>query len=89
MLLLVDSQTWQGLEALEAGSGTLKAIANIRQVCKRLLWRVLMECLMKVCWQRNQVMMFAKSEDLACRPYRSRTCDTLIKRYKRFIPERE
>ncbi len=30
----------------------------------------------------------AQSEDLGSRPYRIRTCDTLIKRYKRFVPER-
>ena len=29
-----------------------------------------------------------EGEGVECRPYRSRTCDTLIKRYKRFVPER-
>jgi len=33
--------------------------------------------------------MLADSDDLAGRPYRIRTCDTLIKRYKRYVPERE
>ena len=37
----------------------------------------------------NVSKMFAKDgEGVECRPYRSRTCDTLIKRYKRFVPER-
>jgi len=34
-------------------------------------------------------LVLANSEDLADRPYRIRTCDTLIKRYKRYVPERE
>jgi hypothetical protein len=31
--------------------------------------------------------MLSDSDDLASRPYRIRTCDTLIKRYKKFVPE--
>ena len=37
----------------------------------------------------NVSKMLANSDDLAGRPYRIRTCDTLIKRYKRYVPERE
>jgi len=36
----------------------------------------------------NVSKMLADSDDLVSRPYRIRTCDTLIKRYKRFVPER-
>jgi len=31
--------------------------------------------------------MLANDGEVECRPYRSRTCDTLIKRYRRFVPE--
>jgi hypothetical protein len=34
-------------------------------------------------------LMFAEKEDAESEPYRIRTCDTLIKRYKRYVPERE
>jgi len=30
-----------------------------------------------------------KKEETESRPYRIRTCDTLIKGYKRYVPERE
>ena len=36
----------------------------------------------------NVSKMLANGDGVECRPYRSRTCDTLIKRYKRFVPER-
>ena len=38
---------------------------------------------------KTQMLMLANSDDLADRPYRARTCDTLIKRYKRYVPECE
>ncbi|HEY86679.1 MAG TPA: hypothetical protein G4O06_01400 [Dehalococcoidia bacterium] len=31
----------------------------------------------------------AEGEEVECRPCRSRTCDTLIKRYKRIVPPSE
>ncbi len=34
----------------------------------------------------NVSKMLAKSDELASRPYRSRTCDTLIKRYRSNVP---
>jgi hypothetical protein len=37
----------------------------------------------------NVGKVLTNSEDLASRPYRIRTCDTLIKRYKRYVPERK
>ena len=36
----------------------------------------------------NVGRMLASGEVSECRPYRSRTCDTLIKRYTKFVPER-
>jgi len=35
----------------------------------------------------NVSKMLASSEEVESRPCRSRTCDTLIKRYKRFVTE--
>ena len=37
----------------------------------------------------NVSKMLANSDGLVGRPYRIRTCDTLIKRYKGYVPERE
>jgi hypothetical protein len=34
----------------------------------------------------NVSKMLANGDGVECRPYRSRTCDTLIKRYKPLVP---
>jgi hypothetical protein len=35
----------------------------------------------------NVGKMSAEGDGSECRPYRSRTCDTLIKRYRRIVPK--
>jgi hypothetical protein len=40
-------------------------------------------------WLVKFDLMFAEKEEAESEPYRIRTCDTLIKRYKRYVPKSE